>query len=43
MGVRNVHARIRLYFGESYGLHCESTPGVGTTITVRIPSSEAIR
>ena len=37
MGVRNVHERISLYFGDRYGLSCESSPGVGTTMTVRIP------
>jgi two-component system sensor histidine kinase YesM len=40
MGVRNVHQRIRLYFGEEFGLTCESTPGQGTTMTVRVPARE---
>ncbi|OQY31556.1 MAG: hypothetical protein B6241_13670 [Spirochaetaceae bacterium 4572_59] len=39
MGVRNVHERIRLYFGQEYGLYCFSTPGKGTTIQVRMPVS----
>ncbi len=43
MGVRNVHERIQLYFGEEYGLHCESVLGVGTTITVRIPARGGVR
>jgi len=42
MGVRNVHARIRLYFGEAYGLHFESEPGKGTTVMVRIPARERV-
>jgi len=42
MGVRNIHERIRLYFGEEYGLQCRSRPGEGTTITVRIPASTEI-
>ncbi len=37
MGVRNVHERIKLYFGEDYGLSFSSEPGMGTSITVRIP------
>lgn len=41
MGVRNVHARIKLYFGPEYGLRIESRIGEGTTVTVLIPSSEA--
>ncbi|MDT8297565.1 MAG: sensor histidine kinase [Spirochaetaceae bacterium] len=37
-GVRNVHERIRLYFGPEYGLDYESRNGVGTTISIRIPA-----
>ena len=37
MGVRNVHERIRLYFGKEYGLSFFSSMGKGTTITVKIP------
>ena len=41
VGVHNVQGRIALYFGAEYGLAFESTPGVGTTATVRIPLVEA--
>ena len=37
IGVRNVNDRIRIWFGEKYGLSVESEPDEGTTITVRIP------
>jgi two-component system, sensor histidine kinase YesM len=37
IGLKNVHARIQLYFGESYGLKIESKQDVGTTVTVIIP------
>ena len=37
MGVRNVHERLRIYFGPEYGLVCSSTPGKGTCIQVRMP------
>ena len=37
VGVRNVQDRIRLYFGDEYGVQFESTPGAGTTATIRIP------
>ena len=37
IGVRNVNDRIRIYFGEEYGLKVDSEPDVGTTITVKIP------
>jgi len=37
VGVRNVHERLQLYFGKSYGLSFESTPGEGTTAYIRFP------
>ena len=40
LGVRNVHERIRLYFGKQYGLVISSRPGEGTSISVRFPASE---
>ncbi|USB34380.1 sensor histidine kinase [Paenibacillus sp. YPG26] len=36
-GFGNVHQRLRLYHGELYGLQLDSQPGVGTTVTVKIP------
>lgn len=36
-GARNVHERIKLTYGESYGVSLFSKPGIGTTVTVRIP------
>lgn len=36
-GIANVAERIRLNFGEEYGLQIESEYGVGTIVTVRIP------
>ena len=39
-GVRNVNARIRMMFGEEYGLFFESEPGKGTRITIRFPMRE---
>ncbi len=38
IGVKNVHERIRLYFGEDYGLAIASEPDEGTTITVHLPA-----
>ena len=37
VGIRNVNERIKLRFGESYGLTYESRLGEGTTVTVRLP------
>lgn len=42
IGVRNIHERIRLYFGEPWGLTIESEPGEGTKITIRIPAVETL-
>lgn len=37
IGVKNVMERIRLYFGDDYGLSIWSEPDEGTTITIRLP------
>ncbi len=39
IGLVNIHERIVLLFGEPYGLAIESTPGVGTTVTIRLPGN----
>lgn len=36
-GLRTVHERIQLLFGESYGLEVDSSQGVGTVVTIHIP------
>ena len=35
--IKNVSDRIKIYFGDNYGVKVESEPDVGTKITVRIP------
>lgn len=40
IGLRNIHSRIRLYYGEIYGLAIESREGGGTAITITIPVKE---
>ncbi|MFA9377426.1 MAG: sensor histidine kinase [Lachnotalea sp.] len=40
IGIKNVNERIQLSFGKSYGLHYESTLGVGTVVTVTLPVIE---
>jgi sensor histidine kinase YesM len=37
IGLNNVHARIKIYFGEAYGLTIDSAPGQGTTVRIRLP------
>lgn len=38
IGVKNVNERIRLYFGEAYGLTIISEPDEGTAIKIRLPA-----
>ena len=38
-GLYNVGERIRLHFGEEYGISIDSTEGEGTVVTVRLPRS----
>ena len=38
IGLRNVHRRLRLYFGESYGLTVHSEPDEGTMVELRMPA-----
>ena len=38
-GVKNVHARLQLMFGEAYGLSYESKEGEGTCVTIRFPKA----
>ncbi|MNJ63807.1 Histidine kinase-, DNA gyrase B-, and HSP90-like ATPase [compost metagenome] len=36
-GLHNVQQRIRLYYGQQYGVQVDSSEGIGTTVTMRIP------
>lgn len=40
IGVKNVNERIRLYFGNEYGLTIESEPDEGTTIHIHLPDMD---
>ncbi len=37
IGLRNVHQRIRIYYGKEYGLSLERNPHGGISVTIRIP------
>jgi sensor histidine kinase YesM len=39
VGLRNVYDRLVQLYGESYAPRIDSTPGTGTTVTVRVPPS----
>lgn len=41
IGIGNVNRRIKLYYGDEYGLYIDSTEGEGTTVTIRIPQVKA--
>ncbi|OME48490.1 cache domain-containing sensor histidine kinase [Paenibacillus odorifer] len=41
IGIYSVHERIKLYFGEPYGLSVESKLGKGTVMKMTIPGTEA--
>ncbi len=41
IGLLNVSRRIRLHYGDGYGLAIDSAPGRGTTVTVRLPRQDA--
>ena len=40
VGVYNVQKRLKLYYGEDYGITYESAPGEGTTATITIPGRQ---
>ena len=37
VGLSNVHERLSILFGEEYGAIVSSTPGIGTSVFVRVP------
>ena len=37
IGIKNVNDRLKIWFGARYGLHIDSEPDCGTTVTVRMP------
>jgi len=37
IGMSNIHNRIQLHYGKSYGLSIDSQVGQGTTVTIRLP------
>ena len=40
IGVKNVNERIKLYFGEAYGLTIDSEPDEGTTVIIHLPAKD---
>jgi sensor histidine kinase YesM len=40
IGIRNVDQRLKLYYGNNYGLKIKSRPGTGTIVRIAIPARE---
>lgn len=40
IGIKNVNDRIKIYFGEEYGITIESEPDEGTCVSIRMPKVE---
>lgn len=40
IGIKNVNDRIKIYFGESYGITIASEPDEGTCVSIRMPKVE---
>lgn len=41
VGLRNIRERIQLYFGPQYGVSIASTPGDGTSVSIKLPIPES--
>ena len=41
IGILNVHRRIRLLYGQTYGVSIEFTLGEGTRVIIRLPFRQA--
>jgi len=37
IGLKNIHSRIALYYGDGYGLRIQSQKDIGTTVTITVP------
>jgi two-component system sensor histidine kinase YesM len=37
IGITNIDRRVKLLFGEQYGLQFQVVPGAGTTVTLQLP------
>lgn len=38
IGIYNTHKRLQLFYDTQFGLSYQSTPGIGTEVTIRIPA-----
>ena len=38
VGLKNIHQRLKLNYGDAYGIEVSSRPGEGTIVTLRLPA-----
>ncbi|MGN1146790.1 MAG: sensor histidine kinase [Lachnospiraceae bacterium] len=43
IGLSNIRNRIKLFYGEEYGMHITSAPGMGTSVTINLPINTSIK
>ncbi|NLD33346.1 MAG: histidine kinase [Clostridiales bacterium] len=43
IGLKNVHERIQLTYGQQYGLTIQSQEDAGTTVTIRLPAHQEVQ
>lgn len=43
IGIKNVNDRIKIYFGEKYGISIESELDEGTCVTIRMPKVKGVK
>jgi len=43
IGIRNVHQRLKLYYGPQYGVQIESTENIGTSVKILLPRQTGAR
>jgi len=39
-GLKNVNHRLKLFFGDAYGIHIKSLEGKGTEIMIKLPRED---
>ena len=42
VGLANIHRRLKLYFGEEYGIRVTSAYGCGTTVSIVFPETSCV-
>ena len=43
IGLYNINARVKILYGDQYGIHIESAPGEGTCVFIVLPAEKKER